>query len=63
MPIQNDKLKESFFSVLEHRDAMPLDDFIEWALYDTEIGYYQKNQKRVGKDEKTVYTSASPKPL
>ena len=65
MPIQNDKLKESFFSVLENRDAMPLDDFIEWALYDTEIGYYQKNQKRVGKHENTdFYTSASlSKPL
>ena len=65
MPIQNDKLKESFFSVLGNRSAMPLDDFIEWALYDPEIGYYQKNQKRVGKDEKTdFYTSASlSKPL
>jgi SAM-dependent MidA family methyltransferase len=65
MPIQNDKLKESFFTVLGNRDAMPLDDFIEWALYDTEIGYYQKKQKRVGKDKKNdFYTSASlSKPL
>jgi SAM-dependent MidA family methyltransferase len=52
--------RESFFSLLNGRDCMPFDEFMNWALYDQHIGYYQKAKHRVGKQEKSdFYTSTS----
>ena len=39
---------------------MPYDEFVNWALYDHEIGYYQKSTTRVGKNTQAdFYTSVS----
>ena len=39
---------------------MPFDEFVNWALYDSEIGYYQKPTTRVGKNTQAdFYTSTS----
>jgi len=47
-------------SLLKGRDCMPFDEFMNWALYDQHIGYYQKVKQRVGKQEKSdFYTSTS----
>ena len=36
-------------------------DFINYALYDKEFGYYQKDKKRVGGANSDFYTSVSLK--
>lgn len=39
---------------------MPFDEFVNWALYDPNIGYYRTRRKRVGKDASNdFYTSTS----
>jgi SAM-dependent MidA family methyltransferase len=51
---------KSFFSLLEGRKCMPFDEFIQWALYDQENGYYQKDRQRVSKQfGSDFYTSTS----
>ena len=62
MPIQNEKLRQSFLSALSERIVMPFDDFVEWALYDEDIGYYRQSKLRVGKSKNAdFYTSTSIK--
>lgn len=54
------QLITSFRDKLGQKDAMPYDEFIEWALYDPRIGYYTKRKKRVGKaNDSDFYTSTS----
>jgi SAM-dependent MidA family methyltransferase len=39
---------------------MPFDDYVKWALYDTEIGYYTRQKQRVGRNKDSdFFTSAS----
>ena len=60
MPIHIHQIKESFFNALEGREWMPFDDYLEWALYDSVIGYYTQKKLRVGKSEDSdFYTSTS----
>ena len=57
-PKPDEKTIQSYIKCLEERSALPFDDFVQWALYDPEIGYYQKKRKRVGSDQGTdFYTS------
>lgn len=43
---------------LGDRTAMPMDEFVDLALYHHSYGYYSKNKKRVGQEEGTdFYTS------
>ncbi len=50
----------SFNSILKDRDSIALDEFVNWALYDPLIGYYQSSRRRVGKHiENDFYTSTS----
>ena len=41
---------------------LPMDDFIELSLYDTENGYYTKSQTKIGR-EGDFYTSVSVSPV
>lgn len=53
-------LKQTFSSVASGRQAVPYDEFINWALYHPEIGYYTSPYKRVGKSSTSdFYTSTS----
>ena len=39
---------------------MPYDEFLEWVLYDPQIGYYQNSKDRVGKlKHNDFYTSSN----
>ena len=39
---------------------MPFDEYVKWALYDTNIGYYTREKQRVGKNEDSdFFTSTS----
>jgi SAM-dependent MidA family methyltransferase len=41
-------------------DFIPFDEFVSWALYDKEIGYYQQRKTRVGKSPQAdFFTSTS----
>ena len=41
---------------------MPFDEFVEWALYDDDTGYYRQSKLRVGKSKNSdFYTSTSIK--
>lgn len=43
---------------------MPFDEYVKWALYDEQIGYYTAIRKRVGKTQECdFYTSSSIRPL
>jgi SAM-dependent MidA family methyltransferase len=42
------------------QNTIPFESFIDWALYDKNLGYYQKNKTRVGKSlQSDFYTSSS----
>lgn len=57
---QNDNVIIAFAKRLRNREVMPFDEFIDFALYDEEIGYYSSLKKRVGRSENTdFYTSSS----
>jgi SAM-dependent MidA family methyltransferase len=50
----------SFQDLLCERACMPFDEFIEWALYDSNLGYYRKERNRVGKNfDNDFYTSTT----
>ena len=39
---------------------MPFDEYVKWALYDKEIGYYTREKQRVGKNvDSDFFTSSS----
>ena len=64
MHLTTPKLSSEVLKALEHalgnRASMPLDEFVQWALYHPKVGYYQKEKKRVGKgSENDFYTSTS----
>lgn len=42
---------------------MTVGDFVEFALYDPEIGYYRRNRTRVGRGPETDFTTAATHPL
>jgi SAM-dependent MidA family methyltransferase len=57
---QKDSVVIAFGKRLRSREVMPYDEFIDFALYDEEIGYYSSLKKRVGRSENTdFYTSSS----
>jgi len=41
-PKPDEKTIHSYIKCLEERTALPFDYFVQWALYDPEIGYYLK---------------------
>ena len=48
----------AFEEKLKGRPVMRYDEFIEWSLYDSVIGYYQQKRQRVGKQSTCdFYTS------
>jgi len=50
----------SFIDRLNGRKQMPYDEFLEWVLYDPQIGYYQNSRCRVGKfKHNDFYTSSN----
>ena len=60
MPIHAPKTQESFSTCLQGRDCLPFDEYVKWALYDTEIGYYRREKQRVGKNhDSDFFTSSS----
>jgi len=64
MHLTTPKLSAEVLKAFEHtlgnRASMPLDEFVQWALYHPKVGYYQKGKKRVGKGtENDFYTSTS----
>jgi SAM-dependent MidA family methyltransferase len=59
-PKLTSEVLEAFEHALGNRASMPLDEFVQWALYHPKVGYYQKEKKRVGKGaENDFYTSTS----
>ena len=49
---------QSFTRRLGDKPALAYDDFIDWALYDPETGYYQRDRVRVGRQPGSdFYTS------
>jgi SAM-dependent MidA family methyltransferase len=64
MPKQSELAKESFLNLFSDRKSIPYDEFINWALYDPQIGYYSSSKIRVGKSSKSdFYTSTNLKPV
>ena len=58
--ILSEDLVASFKKKFKDGPFIPVDEYIEWALYDSKIGYYRKQMQRVGKSSKTdFYTSSS----
>ncbi len=58
--IISEALAQSFEKKTAGKECIPFDEFVEWALYDSEIGYYQKPLERVGKSPASdFYTSAT----
>lgn len=54
------EIADSFSKRLGQKRSLPFDQFINWALYDPKIGYYNKKKKRVGKSIRSdFYTSTS----
>ena len=48
------------FSLQGSRNCLAFDEFVNWVLYDDQIGYYQSSKKRVGKtSQNDFYTSSS----
>ena len=55
-----ENILEAFQIRLGNRNALPVDEFVELALYHPALGYYQKKTERVGKNkEADFYTSSS----
>ena len=55
-----ENIQEAFQIRLGNRNALPVDEFVELALYHPTLGYYQKKAERVGKNkEADFYTSSS----
>ena len=42
MPIHIPNTQELFSNSLQGRECMPFDEYVKWALYDTNIGYYTR---------------------
>lgn len=60
MPKVSQNILKSFSTLLCDREFIPFDEFVQWALYDPKIGYYQRAKKRVGKDiNNDFYTSST----
>ena len=58
------KVIEAFRERLGDRDALPYDEYVEWALYSEEIGYYRSDKERVGRKDCTdFYTSSDLSPI
>jgi len=59
-PKLSKKKTNSFIDRLNGRKQMPYDEFLEWVLYDPQIGYYQNSKDRVGKlKHNDFYTSSN----
>ena len=55
-----ENIQKAFQIRLGNRKALPVDEFVELALYHPTLGYYQKKAERVGKNkEADFYTSSS----
>jgi SAM-dependent MidA family methyltransferase len=60
MTKKNITFEQAFIKQLDKRTAMPLDEFVQIALYHPVLGYYSLKEERVGKNNKTdFYTSNS----
>ncbi|MEC7802091.1 MAG: SAM-dependent methyltransferase [Verrucomicrobiota bacterium] len=57
---EKENIFESFNKVLSHRESLPYDEYLKWALYDPKIGYYTSQRLRIGRTPSTdFYTSTS----
>lgn len=56
---QQEKVIQAFANLLQSRSGIPFDEFITFALYDPEFGYYTKERERVGRDEKKDFFTSS----
>ena len=56
---QKDNVILAFGKRLRNRGVMPFDEFIDFALYDEEIGYYTSQKQRVGRSESTDFFTSS----
>lgn len=68
MPLPMPKLsmseRASFESRAGGRSEISFEEFVDWALYDSDLGYYRKNKERVEKKHSSdFYTSSSLCPL
>lgn len=62
MPTTNhpEHVIRAFSERLQKREIMPFDEFVQFALYNPNIGYYTKERKRVGRSgEHDFFTSTS----
>jgi SAM-dependent MidA family methyltransferase len=60
MPKVSQNVLDSFLNSFSNREEIPFDEFVNWSLYDPQIGYYQSSKKRVGKgSENDFYTSST----
>ena len=58
--IASNNLFNAFKQKILESEAVPYNEFMQWALYHPEFGYYQQNRQRVGKfAECDFYTSRS----
>ena len=39
-------IEQVFRDRLDNRSAMPMDEFVDLALYDDSLGYYSKNKEK-----------------
>ena len=50
---------DAFARRLGKRSAMPFDEYVEFALYDPQTGYYATNQDRVGRSAQSDFLTSS----
>ena len=50
---------DAFARRLGKRSAMPFDEYVEFALYDGQTGYYATNQERVGRSAQSDFLTSS----
>ena len=56
---QKDNVIFAFGKRLRNREVMPFDEFIDFALYDEEIGYYTSQKERVGRSKNSDFFTSS----
>ena len=55
-----ENIQEAFQIRLGNRKALPVDEFVELALYHPTLGYYQKKPSVLVKIKKQIFTLLAP---
>lgn len=58
----SERLREFILSRIEAEGPIPFSQFMEWCLYHPDLGYYQTERRKIGK-EGDYYTSSCVHPL